>query len=110
VLCLNPRLGSGSEEPLDSFVSKPLDRHACKCNLYGYRTQPAARHVACIAPRHHLNRVAPASALAKKTVSAFLDTNPSDSCNWPTNQSHLERTRLWLCAFGLKKAAASIDA
>jgi hypothetical protein len=76
MLCLNPRLGSGSEEPLDSFVSKPLDRHACKCNLHGYRAQPAGRRVACIAPRHHLNRVAPASALAKKTVSAFLVPNP----------------------------------
>src|ERR1035437_8253088 len=43
-------------------------------------------------------------------AGAFLDTNPSDSCNWATNQSHLERTRLWLCAFGLKKAAASVDA
>src|ERR1019366_5911770 len=43
VFCLNSRLRSGSEEPLDSFVSKPLDRHAFKCNLYGYRPQPAAR-------------------------------------------------------------------
>ena len=58
VLCLNPRPGSGSEEPLDAFVSKPFDRHAYECNLYGYRTQPAARRVASIAPRRNLNRVA----------------------------------------------------
>src|ERR1017187_8627808 len=28
VFCLNSRLDSGGEEPFDSFVSKPLDRHA----------------------------------------------------------------------------------
>jgi hypothetical protein len=88
VLCLNPRLGSGSEEPLDSFVSKPLDRHAYKCNLYGYRTQPAARHAACIAPRHHLGCVAPVSALAKKTVSAFVRSNPGAGTAMSDLESH----------------------
>ena len=41
MLRLNSRLGPGGEEPFDSFVSKPFDRHAYECNLYGYRVQPA---------------------------------------------------------------------
>jgi hypothetical protein len=40
VFGLNSGFGSGSEEPLDSFVSKSLDRHGYECNLYGYRRQP----------------------------------------------------------------------
>ena len=40
-MCLNSRLGPGGEEPFDSLVSKPFDRHAHECNLYGYRLEPA---------------------------------------------------------------------
>ena len=39
VLGLNSRVGSGGKEPFKSFVPEPLDRHAYKCNLYGYRLQ-----------------------------------------------------------------------
>lgn len=41
MLCLNSRLGPGGEEPFDSFVPKPFDRHAYECNRYGYSLQPA---------------------------------------------------------------------
>ena len=41
VLRLNSRLVAGGEEPFDSFVPESFDRHAYKCNLYGYRLRPA---------------------------------------------------------------------
>ena len=41
MLRLNSRLGPGGEEPFDTFVPKPFDRHAYECNPYGYRLQPA---------------------------------------------------------------------
>ncbi len=42
VFRLNPGPCAGGEEAFDSFVSKPFDRHAYKCNVYGYRRQLAA--------------------------------------------------------------------
>ena len=58
MLWLNPGLGANSKEPLNSFVPKPLDRHAYKCNLYGYGSQPG--HDMAPAPRHRLYRRAAA--------------------------------------------------
>jgi len=39
VFPLNAGLASGGEEPFESFVSEPLDRHADQCNLYRYGLQ-----------------------------------------------------------------------
>lgn len=43
MLCLNSGLVACSEESLDSFVPKSLDRHSRKCNLYGYKPQARLR-------------------------------------------------------------------
>lgn len=41
VFRLNPRFRASGEEPFDSFVPKPLDRHSDQRNLCRYRLQSA---------------------------------------------------------------------
>jgi hypothetical protein len=56
VLRLNSRLGPGGEEPFDSFVSKPFDRRAYECNLYGYRLQTARQGGPGVRERRSMDR------------------------------------------------------